>query len=53
MPGSAFIEPSSATTASAPPFGPEWLHEIKHDGWGTQLHLSDGQVVIYSRKGVT
>jgi ATP-dependent DNA ligase len=27
-----FVEPMLATLAKAIPDGPEWVHEIKHDG---------------------
>jgi ATP-dependent DNA ligase len=29
-PRSGFIEP---TSTPSPPYGPEWVHEIKHDGY--------------------
>ena len=35
----------------APPSGPEWLHEVKHDGWRAQLHRHDGGAVILSKSG--
>jgi bifunctional non-homologous end joining protein LigD len=28
-----FIEPCPPSPAKAPPTGPDWLHEIKHDGF--------------------
>jgi bifunctional non-homologous end joining protein LigD len=28
-----FVEPCQPTSAPCPPDGPEWLHEIKHDGY--------------------
>jgi ATP-dependent DNA ligase len=28
-----FIEPCLPSPAKAPPSGPDWLHEIKHDGF--------------------
>ena len=28
-----FIEPCIPTRASKPPAGPQWIHEIKHDGY--------------------
>ena len=34
-----------------PPEGPEWLHEIKHDGFRAQLHLFDDAVTIYGKNG--
>jgi ATP-dependent DNA ligase len=30
---SGFIEPCRPTKAARPPFGPDWVHEIKHDGF--------------------
>jgi bifunctional non-homologous end joining protein LigD len=37
--------------ATEPPSGPEWLHEVKHDGWRAQLHVIDGKATIYSKSG--
>jgi len=36
---------------TAPPIGPEWIHEVKWDGWRLQLHKQDGEVRIYGRDG--
>jgi bifunctional non-homologous end joining protein LigD len=35
----------------APPAGPEWLHEVKHDGWRAQLHRHAAGAVILSKSG--
>lgn len=35
---------------TAPP-GNGWLHEIKYDGYRTQLHVDHGQVKAFSRNG--
>ena len=32
-PRSGFIEPSLPSAAERPPSGPDWVHEIKHDGY--------------------
>jgi ATP-dependent DNA ligase len=32
-PPSGFIEPCLPSTAERPPSGPDWIHEIKHDGY--------------------
>jgi hypothetical protein len=34
-----------------PPSGAEWLHEVKHDGWRAQLHLSRGKSTVYGKTG--
>jgi len=30
-----FIDPCIPTLAAKPPSGPDWVHEIKHDGYRT------------------
>src|SRR5579871_5281117 len=49
MPG--FIEPCDPTLRERAPQGPEWVHEIKADGYRAQLHRKGDQVRIYSRNG--
>jgi hypothetical protein len=49
MPG--FVEPCDPTLRDDAPRGPEWVHEVKIDGYRAQLHIRDGQVKVYSRKG--
>jgi bifunctional non-homologous end joining protein LigD len=39
------------TLAKIPPTGPEWLHEVKFDGWRAQVHLEQGEATIYSKSG--
>ena len=34
-----FIKPMAPTLAKIPPAGPDWLHEVKFDGWRMQLHV--------------
>lgn len=34
-----------------PPVGPEWLHEVKHDGWRAQMHLTKGTATVYGKNG--
>ena len=48
---SAFIVPSAPVLKKSPPVGPEWLHEIKHDGWRAQLHRQEAGAVILSKSG--
>jgi ATP-dependent DNA ligase len=37
--------------AKSPPTGPEWIHEVKFDGWRVQIHVDDGEAAIYSKNG--
>ena len=47
----AFIVPSASVLKKAPPVGPEWLHEVKHDGWRAQLHRTPAGASVLSRNG--
>jgi len=38
-------------TAKSVPTGPEWLHEVKFDGYRVQAHKVGSRVVVYSRNG--
>lgn len=29
----------------------DWLHEVKFDGWGAQVHIEQGEATIYSKSG--
>ena len=46
-----YIMPCLATDIGRPPTGKKWAHEIKFDGFRSQLHLRNGEVTIYSRGG--
>jgi bifunctional non-homologous end joining protein LigD len=46
-----YITPCLATDIGGPPAGEKWVHEIKFDGFRSQLHLRDREVTIYSRGG--
>ena len=46
-----FIPPCAPVLRDVPPSGPEWLHEVKFDGWRVQLHKHGDQVRLFSRKG--
>jgi bifunctional non-homologous end joining protein LigD len=48
----AFIKPQLATLKSRAPVGPEWLHEIKFDGYRVQVHLNKGKRKVYTRNGL-
>ena len=51
VPRKPFIGPSTPVLRSAPPSGPEWLHEVKYDGWRAQMHISGGIATIYGKNG--
>src|SRR4051812_11486636 len=43
-----YIEPCLARNVGRPPSGDKWAHEIKFDGFRTQLHLCNGKVTAFS-----
>jgi bifunctional non-homologous end joining protein LigD len=48
----AFIEPMTATLADGPFDDPEWLFEVKWDGYRVQAHVRDGRVALFTRRGL-
>ena len=46
-----FIKPMAPTLAKIPPAGPEWLHEVKFDGWRAQVHIEAGAATLYFKNG--
>ena len=47
-----FVEPQLATRVEAPPEGPDWLHEIKLDGYRIQARLERGKARLLTRRGL-
>lgn len=45
----AFIRPCAPILRRLPPTGPEWIHEVKWDGWRLQAHKWFGAVRLYTR----
>src|ERR1700730_9181077 len=45
------IEPCIPTQASKPPVGPDWIHEIKHDGYRLIARKRDGRGRLFTRRG--
>jgi ATP-dependent DNA ligase len=40
-----------ATLVEEPPKGPDWLHEIKYDGYRTELIIERGRARAFTRRG--
>jgi bifunctional non-homologous end joining protein LigD len=47
-----FVEPCLATLVDKAPSGPEWVHEIKFDGYRLQARIDGGKVKLLTRKGL-
>src|SRR6266581_7492477 len=50
-PGLGIIEPCLPSPAKAPPSGPGWIHEIKHDGFRIMARRDGNGVRLYTRNG--
>jgi bifunctional non-homologous end joining protein LigD len=50
-PPAGFIKPCLPTLVPAPPAGPGWLHEVKHDGFRTLARKQGARVEVWSRRG--
>jgi ATP-dependent DNA ligase len=44
-----FIEPQLASPVDQPPEGKHWIHEIKHDGYRSQVVIERGKAHVFSR----
>jgi bifunctional non-homologous end joining protein LigD len=49
--GLRFIEPMLPALVDEPPDGDEWLHEIKYDGYRTQVIITQGEARAFTRRG--
>src|ERR1051325_4570916 len=47
-----FIEPQLCKLTRVAPSGARWVHEIKFDGYRTQMRVEKGSVALYSRNGL-
>src|SRR5215472_12344808 len=50
-PGLGIIEPCLPSPAKAPPSGPGWLHEIKHDGFRIVARRDSAGIRLITRNG--
>ena len=50
-PPAGFIVPCNPTLVARPPAGPDWLHEIKHDGYRILARKQGERVTLWTRRG--
>lgn len=48
-----FVEPLLATLRPKAPSAENWVHEIKFDGYRTQVHIRDAGIQFFTRRGTT
>jgi bifunctional non-homologous end joining protein LigD len=48
----AFLEPSLALLTDKPPRGPQWVHELKFDGYRIQARIDGGDIRLLTRKAL-
>jgi bifunctional non-homologous end joining protein LigD len=48
---SGFVPPCIPTRALKPPAGPDWVHEIKHDGYRLIVRREGAAVRLFTRRG--
>jgi bifunctional non-homologous end joining protein LigD len=46
-----FILPCIPTLAYKVPSGPDWIHEVKHDGYRLQVRREGDAVRLFTRRG--
>jgi bifunctional non-homologous end joining protein LigD len=46
-----YVQPCIPTRAARPPAGPDWVHEIKHDGYRLQVRRDGDTVRLFTRRG--
>jgi hypothetical protein len=46
-----FVTPCNPTRATKPPSGPDWVHEIKHDGYRLIVRREGTAVQLFTRRG--
>jgi ATP-dependent DNA ligase len=48
-----FVPPQLSKLVEKPPSGPQWLHEIKLDGYRMAARIDNGRVQLLTRTGST
>jgi bifunctional non-homologous end joining protein LigD len=48
-PPAGFVQPARPLLTTTPRSGPEWIHEVKHDGYRLIARKEAGRVVLWSR----
>ena len=48
---SGFVQPCIPTRSAKPPTGPDWIHEIKHDGCRLIVRRDGDTVRLFTRRG--
>jgi hypothetical protein len=46
-----FVDPCIPTLTAKPPSGPDWVHEIKHDGYRLIVRRDGKAVRLFTRRG--
>src|SRR6202158_1663099 len=46
-----FVTPCSPARATRPPSGPDWVHDIKHDGYRLIVRREGATVRLFTRRG--
>ena len=47
-----WVKPQLCKLVDAPPRGPDWLHEIKYDGYRMHARLDHGRAQLLTRTGL-
>ena len=47
-----FVPPQLSQPVEEPPSGPQWLHEIKLDGYRMAARIDNGRVQLLTRTGL-
>jgi bifunctional non-homologous end joining protein LigD len=47
-----FVPPQLSQPVEKPPSGPQWLHEIKLDGYRMAARIDNGRVQLLTRTGL-